>query len=365
VRAVIRIKNIPILPVLIIVTICIFSVIVLYSISSSGFSSRCFKQVIWIMLGLIVLLLTCLININFWERSAELFYLLCLTLLATVAIAGKVSMGAQRWLDLYFFNLQPSELMRVFLIITLSKYFSLLTIENTQKTYFMLFVTLIIALPVILVLVEPDLGTAIMLLLVSLAVIFVSGIQVWKLFALFVAGVCAIPIIWKMLHKYQRNRILMLLSPEQDPNGAGYHIIQSQIAIGSGGFWGKGFMGGTQCQLDFLPEKQTDFVFAALAEELGFMGCIALVLLYTLLLIYNTNVSLRAKNKFNQILVFGLNAMMFFYIIINISMICGIMPIVGIPLPFFSYGGNALIVLMFCQGLIFTVDIEQKRVAYH
>ena len=153
----------------------------------------------------------------------------------------------------------------------------------------------------------------------------------------------------------------MFLSPETDPSGAGYHIIQSQIALGSGGFWGKGLLSGTQCQLDFLPEKQTDFVFAALGEELGFFGCLLLIFLYGLLLAYNLSAAFRARSKFSQILIFGLNSMLFFYIFINIAMVCGLLPVVGIPLPFFSYGGSALVVLMFCQGIIFAADIDQKN----
>jgi rod shape determining protein RodA len=277
-----------------------------------------------------------------------------------VVIVGKVAMGAQRWLDLYFFNFQPSELMRPVLILVLSKYYSELTIENIKKTSSLILPALLTCAPVVLVLAEPDLGTAMILLFVSLSIIFIAGTQVWKLVAVVVAAISATPIIWSILHEYQRNRILMLFSPELDPNGAGYHIIQSQIAIGSGGFWGKGLSGGTQCQLNFLPEKQTDFIFAALAEELGFAGCSFLIILYAILIGYNMKVSLRAKYKFDRILVFGLSSMMFFYVFVNISMICGILPVVGIPLPFFSYGGSAMIVLMFCEGMIISVDIDRK-----
>jgi rod shape determining protein RodA len=300
------------------------------------------------------------VDIDFWKRSSETLYAVCLALLIAVVAVGKVAMGAQRWLNLYFFNLQPSELMRLFLILPLSKYYSELTIENVKKTSSLILPALLTCAPVLLVLAEPDLGTAMILLFVSLSIIFISGTQVWKLVVVVVVALSTTPIIWNMLHEYQRNRILMLFSPELDPNGAGYHIIQSQIAIGSGGFWGKGLAGGTQCQLNFLPEKQTDFVFAALAEELGFVGCAALIILYAILIGYNMRVSLRAKHKFERILVFGLSSMMFFYVFVNISMICGILPVVGIPLPFFSYGGSALIVLMFCEGLIISVDMDQK-----
>jgi rod shape determining protein RodA len=269
-------------------------------------------------------------------------------------------MGAQRWLDFYFFNFQPSELMRIILIIALAKYFSFFSTENIRKISSLIAPILLIMAPILFVLIQPDLGTAMIFLLVSASIFFVCGVQIWKFAVVILAGIATAPILWNFLHEYQKNRILMFLSPEIDPNGAGYHIIQSKIALGSGGFWGKGLMNGTQCQLDFLPEKQTDFMFATLGEELGFIGCLFLMFLYFLLLIYNFCVFLRERGKFNQFLVFGLNAMLFFYIFINVAMVCGLLPVVGIPLPFFSYGGSALIVLMICQGLIFSIDIEQK-----
>jgi rod shape determining protein RodA len=215
------------------------------------------------------------------------------------------------------------------------------------------------ALPMTLVLLQPDLGTAILLFCLCVSILFVCGVQIWKFVGTLVSLAVSAPIIWSFLHEYQKKRIIMFLSPELDPNGAGYHIIQSKIALGSGGFWGNGLMNGSQCQLNFLPEKQTDFVFAALGEELGFVGCVILMMLYTLLLTYNLGVALRAKSRFNQLVVFGFNTMLFFYIFINVSMTCGLLPVVGIPLPFFSYGGSALIVLMVCQGMIFSADLEQ------
>lgn len=281
-------------------------------------------------------------------------------MLIAVSVVGKVSMGAQRWLNLGFFNFQPSELMRISLVIVLAKYFSMYTTDDNRKLSTLLIPTVFTFVPMGLVLLQPDLGTAMLLLFVFCSILFVCGVQVWRFVVALISVVVSTPILWTMLHSYQKQRILMFLSPEMDPNGAGYHIIQSQIALGSGGYWGKGLMNGTQSQLNFLPEKQTDFVFAALGEELGFFGCLFLLLLYSMLLTYNLGVAMRARNKFNQVLVFGLNATLFFYVFINISMVCGILPVVGIPLPFFSYGGSALTVLMFCQGLIFAADYDQK-----
>jgi rod shape determining protein RodA len=328
---------------------------------SGSFFPWCFNQFCRFVVGTIALLFVSAIKLKFWEKYAYPFYFLCLFLLIGVAIVGKTSMGAQRWLNLYFFNFQPSELMRIFLIIALSKYFSTRSVEDCKRLSTLCLPVVLIALPMGLVLIQPDLGTAVLLFLVFCSVLFVCGVQIWK-FAFFFFGILlSMPILWNMLHDYQQKRVLTFFSPEMDPSGAGYHIIQSQIAIGAGGFWGSGFMNGSQSQLNFLPEKQTDFVFAALGEEFGFFGCLLLLLLYGLLITYNLGVVIRMKNKFEKIMVFGVNSMLFFYIFINVSMVCGLLPVVGVPLPFFSYGGSALVVLMFCEGLIFSADIEHKH----
>ncbi|MDR2598356.1 MAG: rod shape-determining protein RodA, partial [Holosporales bacterium] len=331
-----RLLGIPVFPFLIVLFIQIFALILLYSMSSGHFSPWCFRHVCRIGIGITVMFLVVIISPDFWKRHAYWLYLSCLSMLIAVSIIGKISMGAQRWLDFYFFNFQPSELMRIILIIVLAKYFSFFSMKNTQKTSSLIIPILLTAIPMLFVLIQPDLGTAVILFLTSASIFFVCGVQVWKFIVVMLAGIAATPVLWNSLHEYQKNRILMFLSPEIDPNGAGYHIIQSKIALGSGGFWGKGLMNGTQCQLDFLPEKQTDFMFAALGEELGFLGCLFLIFLYLILVTYNLCVFLRERGKFNQVLVFGLNSMLFFYIFINIAMVCGVLPVVGIPLPFFS-----------------------------
>lgn len=355
-----RFKPLPLFPLLIILFISCFSLVILYSIGGGNFFPWCFKQSCKLVFGICVLLFSSNIKFEFWKKYGYIFYLICLFMLIAVSVVGKVSMGAQRWLDLGFFNFQPSELMRISLVIVLAKYFSMYTTDDNRKLSTLLIPTVFTFVPMGLVLLQPDLGTAMLLLFVFCSILFVCGVQVWRFVVALISVVVSTPILWTMLHSYQKQRILMFLSPEMDPNGAGYHIIQSQIALGSGGYWGKGLMNGTQSQLNFLPEKQTDFVFAALGEELGFFGCLFLLLLYSMLLTYNLGVAMRARNKFNQVLVFGLNATLFFYVFINISMVCGILPVVGIPLPFFSYGGSALTVLMFCQGLIFAADYDQK-----
>jgi rod shape determining protein RodA len=251
--------------------------------------------------------------------------------------------------------------MKVFIVFASAKYLSNQTVEEVRSTLSIVPIITMFILPMILVLLQPDLGTAMILLLIGFAMLFVAGVQIWKFITVLGIAIATAPILWNLLYDYQKDRISMFFSPEKDPNGAGYHIIQSQIALGSGGLNGKGLLNGTQCQLNFLPEKQTDFVFAALGEELGFVGCIVLIVLYVALISYNICVALRQKSKFLQLLIFGMNAMLFFYVFINISMVCGLLPVVGVPLPFFSYGGSSLVVLMFCQGIIFSADIEQRK----
>ncbi len=352
--------KIPLFPVLIIYSITLFSLIILYSIGGGEFFPWCFNQFCKLILGSFALIFAASIKVTFWRKYAYVFYLFSLVMLICVAIMGKVSMGAQRWINFYFFNFQPSELMRVSVVLIMAKYFSGYHVDEIRNTHTLFIPFILLAIPVCLVLLQPDLGTAMLLLFVFSSILFICGVQIWKFTLSIIAVAISTPILWNMLHEYQRQRILMFLSPEMDPSGAGYHIIQSKIAIGSGGIWGKGLLNGSQSQLNFLPEKQTDFVFAALAEELGFFGCLFLLILYFLLITYNIQVAVHARNKFNQILVFGLTTMFFFYIFINIAMVCGLLPVVGIPLPFFSYGGSALIVLMFCQGLVFAIDAEEK-----
>ncbi len=354
-------RSLPLLPFLIIVAITFFSLLTLYSISRGSFYPWCQKQLWRVLLGFLVMIVATNIKFSVWRKYGMSLYCICLLALVAVALIGKVSMGAQRWLRLGTFTVQPSELMRISLIMVLARYFSMRTVDNTKLTSTLLSPILVTIVPVGFVLLQPDLGTAMLLILTFLSVLWVCGVQIWKFIALFASVLVCSPILWKCLYDYQKHRILMFLSPEMDPCGSGYHIIQSKIALGSGGFWGKGLLNGTQSQLDFLPEKQTDFIFAALGEEFGFIGSIILLFLYALLLIFNFNVAFNLRQKFNQIMVFGLNAMIFFYIIINISMVCGLLPVVGIPLPFFSYGGNALMVLMFCQGIIFSAYYERQN----
>lgn len=357
-----KFNQIPLLPILVIISLLTISLLSLYSLLSSGYMKPyIIKQIIRIIIGFGVMYCVLLININLFKKYAYLLYLGCVLVLVIVEFMGRTAMGAQRWLDLYYISIQPSELMRVSLIIVLAKYFSGIHDDSINKVLYLIFPSILVLIPVGLVLKQPDLGTAMLLLLVYFSILFMIGIEVWKIMIVPACGLVLSPIIWQHLHDYQKNRILMFLMPEKDPNGAGYHIIQSKIAIGSGGMWGQGFMQGSQCQLSFLPEKHNDFIFAAIGEEFGFVGCVILIGLYFILLIYNYNVVIQTRDKFYKYMVFGLNAMFFFYIFINISMVCGLLPVVGIPLPFVSYGGSALVVLMFSEAIIMSVAINNEK----
>ena len=357
----ITIRRIPLLPVVIVMVIMFVSLLTLYSVSGAHFAPWCRSQLWKMLLGTIALLIASQISPVVWRKYAVAIYIISLLAIIVVAIIGRVAMGAQRWLRLGIITIQPAEMMRIALILILAKYFSILSGTDIRTNRSLIIPILITIVPTIFVLLQPDLGTAMLLVLVLTSILFAVGVQYWKFLIAFAGLLIATPILWNCLYEYQRQRILMFLSPEMDPSGAGYHTIQAKIALGSGGLWGKGFLNGTQSQLDFLPEKHTDFIFVAFAEEWGFLGCLALISLYILLLFYNYKVAFNSKNKFNRIIVFGLNTMIFFYIFINISMVCGLLPVVGIPLPFFSYGGNALLVLMACQGIIFAVDIDNQK----
>ncbi len=357
----IKLKQIPLLPILVIISLLTIALLSLYSLLSSGYMKPyIIKQIIRIVIGFCIMYLVLLLDIKLFKKYAYLMYFSSLLMLIVVALMGRTAMGAQRWLDLYYISVQPSEAMRISLIMALAKYFSCINNEDISKVVYLIFPSILVLIPVGLVLQQPDLGTAMLLLLVYFSILFIIGIEMWKLLFVPACGLALSPIIWQYLHDYQKDRILMFLMPEKDPNGAGYHIIQSKIAIGSGGMWGQGFMQGSQCQLNFLPEKHNDFIFAAIAEEFGFVGCISIIGLYLILLIYNYTIVIQTKDKFYKYLVFGLNAMFFFYLFINISMVCGLLPVVGIPLPFLSYGGSALVVLMFSEAIIMSVAINNK-----
>jgi rod shape determining protein RodA len=307
-----------------------------------------------------------LIDIRFWMRFAYIFYGLTLAMLIGVEFVGVERGGAKRWIDLEVFQLQPSEFMKVALVLALARYFHRLNIEDIARPHFLIMPLLLVAAPVAFIQRQPDLGTALFLLISGGAMFFLAGVRIWKFVVVLVAGVIAVPVIWSLLQGYQQIRILTFLSPDRDPLGAGYHILQSKIALGSGGLFGRGFRQGTQSHLSFLPERQTDFIFTMLAEEFGLAGGIGLLGLYALLILYGFSIALSSQNQFGRLLAMGVTATFFLYAFINIAMVMGIVPVVGLPLPLISFGGTAMISVLAGFGLLISVSIHRDvRVGRH
>jgi len=300
-----------------------------------------------------------LIDIRIWMRYSYFFYSSTLFLLIIVELFGTVGMGAQRWLNFGYFNLQPSELMKITLILALARYFHGGSIEDVGRPMYLIPPLLMIGLPAALVFRQPDLGTSLLLVIASGAIFFTAGVRMWKFGVIIALGIGAMPVAWQFLHEYQKRRVLTFLNPESDPLGAGYHIIQSQIALGSGGIFGKGFMQGTQGHLRFLPEMQTDFIFTMLAEEFGMIGGLGLLTLYGLIIIYGFAMTLRSRNQFGRLVGAGVTTTFFLYVFINIAMVMGLIPVVGVPLPLISYGGTAMMTLLIGFGLLLSVWIHR------
>lgn len=330
-----------------------------YPIRDVGGSLIFVKQIYWFSIGFVVFLLMTTFNYHLLERFAYPVYFLSIALLIAVLFIGKVTSGSQRWLSMGPVSLQPSELAKVAVLIVLAKFFS----ENSGFREYRLrdlwqpFV--LIGIPSILILKEPDLGTALLLVLVSLSVVLFVKVN-WKSLSILVLSALSVaPFIWFNLKEYQKMRILTFIKPDMDPLGAGYHINQSKIAIGSGQLWGKGFLKGTQTRLNFLPEQHTDFVFSVLAEEWGFFGSVFLILLYMFLILWGLNIAKDSKDKFGSIMAVGVVAIVFWQVAINVGMATGLLPVVGIPLLFFSYGGSSLISSMALMGLLMNISMRR------
>ena len=345
-----------------VVIICATAVIgfaVLYSAGNGSIHPWAARQMVRFSAGLAIMFAVALIDTRVWLRYAYLIYLGGLALLAYVDVFGAVGRGAQRWIDLGAFNLQPSEVMKVALVLALARYFHAIRFEEIGRIRYLVWPLVLVAAPAALVFRQPDLGTATMLVLAGGAMFFMAGVRLWKFGAVIAGALAMIPVAWHFLRDYQKQRILTFFDPESDPMGAGYHIIQSKIAFGSGGISGKGFMQGTQGHLNFLPEMQTDFIFTMLAEEFGLIGGLALLGLYVLLLVYGIAISLRSRSHFGRLLGMGVTITFFLYVFINMAMVMGTIPVVGVPLPLISYGGTAMMTLLFGFGLLMGVWVHR------
>jgi rod shape determining protein RodA len=345
--------------ILLITVLAAIGCVMLYSAADGSMSPWAKRHAIRFAGGLVLLFAVAMFDIRFWFRWSYPIYLVGLLLLVAVEVMGVVGMGAQRWIQVGPLTLQPSEVMKVAIVMALARYFHGMSEEEIARPTKLIGPLVLVALPTVLVLKQPDLGTSLILIMVSGVLFFAAGVRLWKFGVVAALGAGAVPIAWQFLHDYQKQRVLTFLNPESDPLGAGYHILQSKIALGAGGMFGKGLLEGSQSHLNFLPEKQTDFIFTMLAEEFGLLGGVALLLLYALVILYGFAIALRARNQYGRLLAIGLTANLFLYVFINIAMVMGLIPVVGVPLPLVSYGGTAMLAIMISFGLVISAYVHR------
>ncbi len=333
-------------------------VVGLYSAGGGDFTPWAGRHVMRFCMGIVIVFFIALIDIKIWLKSAYFLHLIAIMLLVAVAIEGRVGMGAQRWIDLYFMQLQPSEIAKITLVMAVARYFHMLG-DDRRGWMSIIWPGLLVIVPTGLVVMQPDLGTALILLALCIVMLFLGGLSWWFFVIGGVGAIAAIPVGWAFMEDYQKQRVLTFLNPESDPLGAGWNITQSKIALGSGGLHGKGFLEGTQSHLDFLPEAHTDFIFTLLAEEWGFIGALSLIVLFAVIIFYGYATGFRSRSSFGRLLCLGLATNLFFYVFINTAMVMGLIPVVGVPLPLVSYGGTAMLATMISAGLIINVLIHR------
>ena len=353
---------------LLVITVSNFGFLILYSVADGNFKPWAEAQIIRFTIGLLIILIFSFIHTNFWKKISLATYLLSLILLIMVLYFGVSGGGAQRWLDLKFIRLQPSELVKLSLVMLLAAYYDWLKPERISHIFWVFLPALIILIPTSLVIIQPDLGTGLLIAFIGISIMFLAGVSWWYFLGIFGLVPCIISVIWvsrnkswQFLTDYQYKRIDTFLDPSLDPLGSGYHITQSKIALGSGGFTGRGFMQGTQSQLDFLPRNHTDFIFTTLAEEFGFLGAMSLLTIYGLIILFSMISAITNKSRFGSLLTAGLTLNFFSYFSINIAMVMGLAPVVGVPLPLISYGGSAMLVLLASFGLMQSAHVHRLR----
>ena len=338
-----------------------FGTLVLYSSAGGSIFPWAANQAVRFCIFTVMALVLSRIPVEVFARYTFPAYGAILVALVLVELIGGVRGGSQRWINLGFMQLQPSEFMKPVIVLTVARFYALLPVGEIRRWNAIWPALVLIGLPWALVLVQPDLGTATMIAAGGVTVMFLAGLPLRLFIGSGLTVAAAIPIAFSFLHDYQQKRVLIFLDPESDPLGAGYHISQSKIAIGSGGIWGKGFLQGTQSHLDYLPEGHTDFVFATMAEEWGLLGGVLMIGAFLLLFRWGLRVSMRTQDKFARMAAAGLTTTIFFYVAINLMMVMGLAPVVGIPLPFMSYGGSSMLTLMLCIGIIMAIDRSGKR----
>ena len=352
--------------ILLILSILIFTIglCLLYSAGGGSMDPWGSKQLIRFIIAIGIYMFVSLVSIKFWIGSSYYIYIFSLFLLILVNFYGNTGMGSQRWLNLGFFNLQPSELIKFSLVLALARYFhaekNINFLTNCKNFMYSLF---FIILPAYVVFLQPDLGSSLIIVIAGLTILFVVGLSIWFFIGSAIIISILAPLLWIFfLYDYQKNRVLTFLDPLRDPLGSGYHIIQSKIALGSGGLFGKGFLQGTQSHLNFLPEMQTDFIFTLLAEEFGILGTLTLLFLFIIIIFYSLIIGLICKSRFACFISIGVSINIFYYVFINTAMVSGLIPVVGVPLPLVSYGGTSMLCVMFGLGLVSNAYINRNKV---
>ena len=356
-----KIKNLDYILLISVILLSVLSVFVMYSTDGGEILFHTKNHFVKLAVFFPLMIFVAFFNIKFWHNFSYIIYFIVILLLIYVSFFGIKSSGSQRWMDLYLFVLQPSELMKVVIIMCLAKYFHRIKIENVNSFTSITIVLSIIIIPIIFVISQPDLGTSILIALSGLIILWLGGMRIKYFIYSFITFLISLPFIISFLKPYQKLRILTFLDPDRDPLGAGYQIIQSKIAIGSGGLNGKGFLKGTQSYLDFLPEKHTDFIFTLFSEEFGFIGSVGLLILYSIIIFRIVRIGAISRSNFARLFCFGYAFAIFIYIVVNLSMVLGLLPIVGSPLPIMSYGGSSMLATMIGFGIVLSAKINHKQ----
>ena len=355
-----KLKSVDYFLILIIILIGAISVFAIYSTERGEFSFYTKNHLLRLLVFFGMFLALSFIRITFWYKNAYLFYTVGVSLLFITLFFGLMASGSRRWVDLYFLNLQPSEIMKIAIIVCFARYYHRIQTAEIQNYKFILVPLILLLIPCYLVLQQPDLGTSILIAGTGVIIIWLAGLNIKYFVYSTLLLIVSLPFVVSLLKPYQKSRILTFFNPDRDPLGAGYQIIQSKIAIGSGGFFGKGFLKGTQSYLEFLPEKHTDFIFTLFSEEFGFIGSIILLLLYILLIYRIISIGFYAKSFFSKLFCFGFASAIFLYIFVNISMVLGLLPIVGAPLPIMSYGGSSMLSIMLGLSIVMSCKIYSQ-----
>ena len=355
-----KIININILLIFILILLSFIGMVALYSAAAGNFDPWAKKHIIRFTISLILLFLVSLIDIKYVYKYSYIFFFLTLILLFSVEIFGIFGKGATRWIQIFGVSIQPSEIIKVSIILALAKFYHDLRFDRIGYIHNLFFPMMIIMIPFTLTVIQPDLGTSLSIFILGAGIMFVAGVKIWKFVVGLLIMAISYPFFWNSIKPYQQKRILSFLNPDSDPMGQGYQLIQSKIALGSGSLTGKGFLKGSQSYLEYLPEKQTDFVFTLIGEEFGFIGTIFIVFLYSLLILIAFYISIKSIHVFGRILSLGVALNLFIHIILNMAMVTGLMPIVGIPLPLLSYGGTAMLSVMISFGLLLNVELHHN-----